>query len=764
MTRTSRLAAAAAAAATGITMLVGAPTTAVADKGGGESGGVPAAARQTLAAGDGWGSVGAGTTGGSTATKQNVITVRTRDQFVAAVTGDQPKIVIVAGRIDANSDARGRKLSCTDYARNGYTLESYLAAYDPAVWGTETEPSGPIEDARRASQLAQAERVNIRIGSNTTVIGRAGAHLTGANLRVDQKSNVIIRGLTITDSHDCFPAWDPTDGALGNWNSEYDTLSLTGATNVWIDHNDFSDGDNPDSNQPTYFGRPYQVHDGLSDITNASDLVTVSYNKLHDHDKTMLIGSSDSRVTDRGKLRVTIHHNEFRDLGQRVPRVRFGQVDVYNNSYVETEAGAGHYVYSWGVGAESHIVAERNAFTLPGGFGVDNVIGRYNGSSITENGNLVNGEPIDLLAAYNASHDPDIAEVPAWAPLLRRTVHPASAVPRVVAALAGPKNLGKRERIVVDRRGKGDVTTVQAAVDRAPTATVDRVEIIIKPGRYHERVVVDAARTQLTFRGATGNPRDVVITYDNAAGTPKPEGGTWGTTGSASVTLGGADFRAEGITFENAFNEAANPQITSQQAVAVKTTADKIVFVKCRFLGNQDTLYLDSPSVAVPARVYVDRSYIEGDVDFLFGRATAVIDDSTIHSLARNTDPSGYVTAASTSAGNPYGFLINDSRLTGTARRNSVFLGRPWHPSSAPDNDPHVVIRISWLGRHVITADPWTTMSGYDWNPGRNAEYRNSGPGARVNADRPQLSREQARQYEVADYLAGSDGWAPQRN
>lgn len=202
--------------------------------------------------------------------------------------------------------------------------------------------------------------------------------------------------------------------------------------------------DNLDSTQPTYFDRPYQVHDGLIDITNGSDLVTVSYNRLHDHDKTMLIGSSDSRITDRGKLRVTVHPDKFRNLGQRVPRVRFGQVNVYNNHYVQRADAPVEYVYSWGIGVESHLVAERNAFTLPGSIGPERIIAVYNGTSLTENRNGVNGEPVDILAADNAAFDPDLTEVPAWTPLQRRTVHRTVAVPRVVSALAGPRALGAR--------------------------------------------------------------------------------------------------------------------------------------------------------------------------------------------------------------------------------------------------------------------------------------------------------------------------------
>ena len=104
------------------------------------------------------------------------------------------------------------------------------------------------------------------------------------------------------------------------------------------------------------------MHDGLLDITNASDLVTVSWNRFLNHDKVMLIGSSDSAPADRGKLRVTLHHNLFDGIGQRAPRVRFGQVHVYNNLYRIEERRA--TAYSWGVGIESAIYAENNFFQV----------------------------------------------------------------------------------------------------------------------------------------------------------------------------------------------------------------------------------------------------------------------------------------------------------------------------------------------------------------------------------------------------------------
>lgn len=264
--------------------------------------------REVLAAGDGWASAGSGTTGGSAAEPGQVHTVRNRAELVAALNdgvyppasstpSNAPKIIYVAGTVDANDDDQNRPLTCTDYARNGFTLEAFLAAYDPATLG-RTPPSGALEAARVASQQAQQARVRIRVGSNTTIVG-VGRHATvrGPWLDIRRHStaggnptNIIIRHLTFKDTYDCFPQWSPTDGAQGNWNAAYDSLSLRDADHVWIDHNTFTDAATADATLPVYFGRLFQVHDGHLDITNASDFVTVSCNRFLDHDTVMLIG------------------------------------------------------------------------------------------------------------------------------------------------------------------------------------------------------------------------------------------------------------------------------------------------------------------------------------------------------------------------------------------------------------------------------------------------------------------------------------------
>ena len=415
--------------------------------------------RETLAANDGWAASGAGVTGGSLAMPDHVYTVHTRAELIAALNdgvpsstspanpSNVPKIIYVDGTLNFNVDDAGNPLACEDYYRNGYTLDAFLATYDPAVWGRGA-PTGPLETARLASQAAQQARVRIRIGSNTTIVGVGKkATLRGAWLDIrgtsgvaNSRTNVIVRNLTLEDTYDCFPLWAPTDGVLGSWNSQYDGISLRDSNNVWIDHNTFRDKATADDTLPQHFGVLFQVHDGLLDITNASDLVTVSWNRFLNHDKVSLIGSSDSAAADRGKLRVTFHHNLYDGARQRSPRVRFGQVHVYNN-YYKAEHLPG-YIYTWGVGVESAIYAENNFFKTDNTITPDQLIARFNGTAIFESGTHVNGTPdknlVDLVAAWNAVNDPDLTPSVGWTPTFFTTIQPTKDVPSAVQNDAGP--------------------------------------------------------------------------------------------------------------------------------------------------------------------------------------------------------------------------------------------------------------------------------------------------------------------------------------
>ncbi|GAA4250050.1 pectinesterase family protein [Dactylosporangium darangshiense] len=333
-----------------------------------------------------------------------------------------------------------------------------------------------------------------------------------------------------------------------------------------------------------------------------------------------------------------------------------------------------------------------------------------------------------------------------------------------VASVARGASAWPGPYITVAADGSGDVSTIQAAVDAVPAGNTGPFTVKIRPGTYHGQVVIPADKPFIVFRGQGPDPTAVVISDDRANGTPKPDGsGTWGTSGSASVTISGHDFSARNLTFANTFDEDAHPEFTGHQAVAVLTRADRIVFDNCRFLGNQDTLYLNSPDAATNSRVYLRKCYVEGDVDFVFGRATAVLDRCTVHSLDRGSATNnGYVTAASTSLSNPHGFLLAECRLTSDAPAGSVSLGRPWHPSNDPAAVAQVTIRDSVIGAHVGAA-PWTDFGTWPWRDARYAEYHNRGPGAAVTADRPQLSAAEAAAYTPAAYLSGPDGWDPVR-
>jgi pectinesterase len=318
--------------------------------------------------------------------------------------------------------------------------------------------------------------------------------------------------------------------------------------------------------------------------------------------------------------------------------------------------------------------------------------------------------------------------------------------------------------VTVALDGSADFTSIQAAVDAVPAGNAATFTIKIKPGVYKGQVVVPSSKPYVVFRGQGGDPTEVVITDDRANGTLKPDGTPWGTSGSASVTIDGHDFYARNLTFANSFDEAAHPEITSRQAVAVLTRADRLFFDNVRFLGNQDTLYVNSANAATPARVYLRKCYVEGDVDFIFGRATAVFDRCEIRSLDRgSTTNNGYITAASTTITNPYGLLFGECAFTGTAPSGTVYLGRPWHPSNDPNAIAQVTIRDSKLGAHVIATTPWTDFGTFLWRDARYGEYRNRGTGAVASPDRPQLTNEQAAVATPATYLAGTDGWNPTR-
>jgi pectate lyase len=402
--------------------------------------------REVLAANDGWGAGGAGTRGGADAKPEHVFEVHNRAELVAALALGQaggepsstPKIVKVLGKIDLSVDDANRPLGLADYSDPAFDFEAYLKAYDPAVWNKK-KLEGPLEEARLRSVKKQAARTTIHVPSNTTLVGvGTNARVVNGMLMLNKVSNIIIRNIHFADAYDFFPGWDPKDNAGGEWNSEYDDIALRGATQVWVDHCSFTDGDHPDASAKVAFGRLMQHHDGFLDITQQSNFVTVSFNHFKDHDKTSLVGSSDSQKLDEGKLKVTYHHNLWERVNERAPRVRYGEVHVYNNLYVAGTGAPYPFGYSIGVGFNSHVFSENNVWETPAGVSQDKLARLWKGSAFFDRGSLHNGRPVDLFEALKAANPgTTISADVGWQPQLHGPIEPAAEVARSVRASAG---------------------------------------------------------------------------------------------------------------------------------------------------------------------------------------------------------------------------------------------------------------------------------------------------------------------------------------
>ena len=387
--------------------------------------------REALPKQDGFASVGNGTTGGANATEQNVFKVTNKKEFVSALKNRKnttPKIVLVYGTIDFDTDDNGKPLTMKDYMVDGYDFQQYLETHKPqstAVKSLKDEQ----EAKRKASQKNQSKSITVHVPSNTSIIGMDNAKLKGVNLVLDS-DNVIIRNIQFESPYDYFPSWDPNDGLEGNWNSQYDSISIKGGTHIWIDHSSFQDG--PETVEK-YFGRKYEHRDGLVDITNEADYITISYSTFENHNKTMLIGSSDSKISDEGKLHVTLHHNYFYDVVQRLPRVRFGQVHVYNNYFAsDTTNGEYAYAYALGVGKKSQIHAENNVADIVGK-DYTSFVKVFGGKQLTTVNNMFNGQIIDTFNDTLTPVD--------WKPELFNKIDPVNEVKENVLHNAGPNKI-----------------------------------------------------------------------------------------------------------------------------------------------------------------------------------------------------------------------------------------------------------------------------------------------------------------------------------
>lgn len=297
--------------------------------------------------------------------------------------------------------------------------------------------------------------------------------------------------------------------------------------------------------------------------------------------------------------------------------------------------------------------------------------------------------------------------------------------------------------------------TVGAALSAAPDSSIAPFVVLIRNGRYHEKLSIDKAN--ITLRGESRD--STILTNDASADTPDSAGGTYGPRRSFTLRVIAPDFRAEHLTIENAFNFRGNlaraegdpAKMKNTQAVALHLDrgSDRTAVVDCILIGWQGTLYADA------GRAWFHDSIILGQTDFIFGGGVALFDDCDIVSRG-----AGYITAPSTPPLQRFGFVFIGSRLgreSQAVRKNTVALGRPWHPSSNPSVNPSVVYIDCNLDDHILK-EGWAPMGGYAPETARFFEYRDHGVGAAKHPARRLLSDVEAVRYSPSDVLAA---WNP---
>ena len=305
----------------------------------------------------------------------------------------------------------------------------------------------------------------------------------------------------------------------------------------------------------------------------------------------------------------------------------------------------------------------------------------------------------------------------------------------LLVAVSGTWAQERRDTLVVSRDGTGDFRTLQEAVESARAFMDYTVTIYVKNGVYKEKVIVPSWVENIDI---IGEDRDkTIITYDDHANINK-----MGTFRTYTVKVEGSDITFKNLTIENNAAQLG-------QAVALHTEGDRLKFINCRILGNQDTIYTGAKFT----RLYFKDCYIDGTTDFIFGPSTALFEDCIIHSK-RNS----YVTAASTPKEAKYGYVFKHCKLTAEPGVDKVYLGRPWRPYA------YTLFIECELGKHIVSAGwhNWGKQSNEE--TARYMEYKNTGEGANAServAWSKQLTKKEAEAVTVDAIFRTQSDWDP---
>ena len=289
------------------------------------------------------------------------------------------------------------------------------------------------------------------------------------------------------------------------------------------------------------------------------------------------------------------------------------------------------------------------------------------------------------------------------------------------------------DTLFVARDGTGEFRNIDDAIEVCRAFMDYHKVIFVKKGVYKEKLIIPSWLTNIEICGE--DAEQTIITWDDHANIKtqeRPKG--IGTFRTYTLKIEGSDITLKNITIEN--NSAR-----LGQAVALHTEADRLVFVNCRFLGHQDTVYTG----VAGSRQLFHNCYIEGTTDFIFGPGTAWFEECEIRSKANS-----YITAASTPKDQPYGYVFNRCRLTADEGIDKVYLGRPWRDYG------YTLFMNCELGSH-IRPEGWHNWQKNREETARFMEYGNSGPGAdtkdRVGWSR-QLDKKEAKKITQEEVLS----------
>lgn len=297
------------------------------------------------------------------------------------------------------------------------------------------------------------------------------------------------------------------------------------------------------------------------------------------------------------------------------------------------------------------------------------------------------------------------------------------------------------DTLFVARDGTAEFRNIDDAIEVCRAFMEYHKVIFVKKGTYKEKLIVPSWLTNIEI---CGEDRDnTIITYDDHANVFIP--GTdrkMGTFRTYTVRVDGNDITFRNITIEN---NAAR----LGQAVALHTQGDRLTFVNCRILGNQDTVYTGG----INTRLYFKDCHIEGTTDFIFGPSTAWFENCTI--LSR-TD--SYITAASTPQNVEYGYVFNRCKIVAAEGVSKVYLGRPWRPYA------HTLFMNCQLGKHILPVGWHNWSNTQNETTARYCEYDNHGEGAATKeraAWTRQLTRKEAAKVTLENVFRQNGGWIP---